>query len=317
MDDAMIDLMADDGMLRRRLDAYAEARLTPDLAAATRMRARVLAVAHRRSARGLGDAGLALLPTSEVEPRDTVTVRSVARTGHRRGARRGRWLEVLLAATLALGAAAGTALAARPGGALYVARLWAETLTLPAEPPARAVAELWRLRDRLAEAEAATVAGDADGATAALRAYEWIVAEATAHAVAAGNGVAGAALETGVAEQVAVLQHLVTILPETAVPTIARALQHAIERSHDAIGTIHAAGSGGDGGDSGSGPGPTGTPPEGPTAAPTQTVTETPTKEPKATEEPTPVPQTTERPGGKPTPEPGATPRPTPRGQGD
>lgn len=331
MDDAMIDLMADDGRLRRRLDAYAEARLTPDLAAATRMRARVLAVAHRRSALGLADPGLALLPAPEVEPRDTVTVRTVVRTTARRGATRSRSLAILLAATLALGAAAGTALAARPGGALYGARLWAETLTLPSDPSARAVAELARLRERLAEAETAAAAGDPDGATAALRAYDSIVAEATAHAVAAGSGVAGAALETGVAQQVAVLQRLATSLPETAVPAIERALQHAIEQSRDAIETIDAANGGGNGGggdpgagdpgagDPGNGDpgaGPTGAPTDGPTAAPTAAPTTKPTKEPKPTREPTPVPVTTDRPGGRPTPEPGATPRPTPRGQG-
>lgn len=319
MDDAMIDLMADHGMLRRRLDAYAGAHLTPDLAAATRMRARVLAVAHRRSALGLADPGLALVPTPEVEPRAAVTVRTVVRVAPHRRAARGRAVAFLLAATLTLGAAAGTALAARPGGALYAARLWAETLTLPADPSARAVAELGRLRDRLAEAEAAAAVGDPDGATAALRAYESIVAEATAHAVAAGNGVAGAALETGVAQQVAVLRRLATSLPETAVPAIERALQHAIERSRDAIETIDAANGDGGNGDPGAGDpgaGPSGAPTEGPTAAPTAAPTTKPTKEPKPTKDPTPVPVTTDRPGGRPTPEPGATPRPTPRGQG-
>lgn len=313
----MIDLLADDGMLRRRLDAYAEARLSPDLAAATRMRARVLAVAHRRSALGLADPGLALLPTPDVLPRDTVTVRTVARVTPRRGASRGRALALLLAASLTLGVAAGTVLAARPGGALYAARLWVETLTLPAEPSARAVAELQRLRERLIEAGAAAAAGDPDGATAALRAYESIVAEATAHAVAAGNGVAGAALETGVAQQVAVLRHLASSLPETAVPAIEQALEHAIDQSGDAIDAIDAAkenGSGGsgtpgsNGGNGGPAPGTTAAPPEDPTAKPT--------REPRPTTEPTPIPVTTARPGGPPSAEPGATPRPTPRGQG-
>lgn len=314
MDDAMIDLMADDGMLRGRLDAYAEARLTPELAAATRMRARVLAVAHRRSALGLADPGLALLPTPDVEPRHTVSVRTVAVPSRRRGARR-RALVVLVAATLTLGTAAGTALAARPGGALYAARLWAETLTLPAGAEARAVAELQRLRDRLSEADAAATAGDANGATAALRAYEAIVAEATAHAVAAGNSVAGAALEVGVAQQVTVLRHLANSLPDTAVPAIEAALQHAIDQSQDAIDRIGASPAGGSGGAGGAGD-PTEKPTEKPTAQPTAAPIEKPTKEPKPTSEPTPVPAATERPGGRPTPEPGATPRPTPHGPG-
>ncbi|MGK2849662.1 MAG: DUF5667 domain-containing protein [Candidatus Limnocylindrales bacterium] len=327
----MVDLMADDGMLRRRLDAFAEARLTPDLAAATRMRARVLAVAHRRSALGLADPGLALLPTPDVEPRDTVTVRTATRVASpRRRAARRRVLTLFLAVTLTLGTAAGTALAGRPGGAFYGARLWVETLTLPADPEARAIAELERLRDRLAEADAAATAGDTDAATAALRAYESIVAEATAHAVAAGNGVAGAALEEGVAQQVAVLRQLATTLPDSAAPAIAKALEHAIEQSSDAIDTIGdspAGGSDGNGGNGkpdgngGSGGGdPTTTPTARPTAAPGTTPGATPTvkptKEPKPTPEPTAVPAATDRPAGWPTPEPGATPRPTPRGQG-
>ena len=69
-------------------------------------------------------------------------------------------MTALLAAAVVLAAAAGTALAARPGGALYEQRIWIETLTLPNDPSARAIAELARLDARLREAEDAARAGD-------------------------------------------------------------------------------------------------------------------------------------------------------------
>ena len=70
MDDAMIDLMAGDAELRRRLMAFADERLTPDLAASSRMRARVLATAHRRADLARADARLAVLS----RPADAITI---------------------------------------------------------------------------------------------------------------------------------------------------------------------------------------------------------------------------------------------------
>ena len=61
MDDSMIDLTAGDAMLRRRLEAYAEDRLSPDLATSSRLRARVLAVAHRQADLARADASLTVL----------------------------------------------------------------------------------------------------------------------------------------------------------------------------------------------------------------------------------------------------------------
>ena len=109
----MIDLMAGDAELRRRLEAYAEARLSPDLAATTRMRARVLAVAHRQAALARADAA-ADRRADRPCPADRPTVRA---TRPRRSARsRIAPLTALLAACLGLAVVAGTALAARPVG---------------------------------------------------------------------------------------------------------------------------------------------------------------------------------------------------------
>ena len=60
----MIDLMAGDIRLRRRLEGYAELRLSPDLTATSRMRARVLAHAHRQADLVRADAALTIVPSS-------------------------------------------------------------------------------------------------------------------------------------------------------------------------------------------------------------------------------------------------------------
>ena len=146
MDDAMIEPMTGDPMLRRRLEAYAEARLTSDLAATARIRARVLAVAHRQADLARADAALAVLPRPAAPPR----------RGRATGPGWRRVAPALLAAALGVSALAGVALAARPGGSLYGAHLWVETLGLPSDPSARAVAALARLETRLEEAASAS-----------------------------------------------------------------------------------------------------------------------------------------------------------------
>ena len=64
MDD-MIDLMDANALLGRRLEAYAESRLSPDLATSSRLRARVLAVAHRQAALARADAALTIVPRAD------------------------------------------------------------------------------------------------------------------------------------------------------------------------------------------------------------------------------------------------------------
>ncbi len=322
MDDAMIDLMAGEPELRRRLEAYAEARLSPDPIAAARMRARVLAGAHRQAAQASGDASLALVPADGSVPLLRPAARRGARTPWRRGA------AVLLAASLGLALVAGTTLAARPGGPLYGTRIWMETLTLPSDPSARAIAEIERMDHRLQEAIAANQAGDAAAATAALAAYESIVDGASARALLDGDSVASAALDAGVAHNIVVLQALAARLPDQATDAIDRAIQRAIDRSDEAVDTIHGrnggsgggGGNGGSGGTGGNGVGPGVNdggggdgghgPTTGPTATPAPAATAAPTGTPAPTPHPTPKPTKTPRPTKAPVAEPTRTPRP-------
>jgi hypothetical protein len=278
MEEGMIDLIAGDVRLRRRLEAYADARLTPDAATAARIRARVLAVAHRRAELARADAALTVVRTAPQREIDTPR--------HRRGTRR-RAATALLAAALAVGLAAGTTLAARPGGALYEARLWVETVTLPRDPSERALAELQRLDARLAEAAEAIRAGDTSAAVSALAAYEQIVDEATAAAVGSGDEVASAVLRTGVGHNVEVLQALVTSVPDQAADAIAGAIVRAIARSDGAIHAIEDGQNGSNGRPGGQPAGQPGGPDAKPTKAP-----------PDPTRAPTPKPTPTKASGG-------------------
>jgi hypothetical protein len=305
MGNDMIDLMAGDARLRSRLEAYAEYRLTPELAASSRIRARVLAVAHRQADLARADAALTII---------TEATERAARPARRRQPRWRRPLVAFLAASLAVGAAAGSAFAARPGGSLYETRLWLETLTLPSDPSQRALAELDRLQERLNEAAEAVADGDGRAAAAALAAYESIMEEASSAAISARDEVAIAALQAGVGHNLAVLQALILALPDQATDAIERAVQRAIDHSDRAIERI-------DQGNQGPDSNPVGAPAH-PTAKPTPAPTPAPT--PKPTKKPTGgEPQGGGQPGGgppDPTHEPGKpsrSPKPEPQGQPD
>ena len=291
----MIDLMAGDMRLRRRLDAYAEHRLSPDLTATSRMRARILAHAHRQAELVRADAGLTIVPPLASMP-------------HTRRGRHGvqRAAIALVAAAGLVGAMVGGAAAASgPGQAFYEARLWAETLTLPSDPSQRAIAQLDRLGERLREAEEAARHGDATAAAAALAAYERIVDQASDAAVGAGDPVAAAALEAGIGHNIDVLTALVASLPSQAAEAIAPVLERAIEHSSTVIDHVGGVGkpnppAGGNGG----GPAATGKPTkteqpagERPEATPKATKTPKPTNErPEATPKPTKTPKPTNAP---------------------
>ena len=212
-----------DDELTRRLEAYAEARLSPELSATIRMRTRVMATAHRQAALARADADRA------------AAVANLARADQTRRSTWRRPLTALLAAGLTLGVGVSSVAAAQPGGPLYGARIWVETLTLPTEANARAQAELQRLEDRLAEAAAASAAGDSNAANAALEAFGAIVNQAT---LDAGNDVSAAAtLETGVRSNIDVLTVLVDRVPTEAAKD---AIQQAIDRSDSALDDLHA-----------------------------------------------------------------------------
>ena len=212
-----------DDELTRRLEAYAEARLSPELSATIRMRTRVMATAHRQAALARADADRA------------AAVANLARADQTRRSTWRRPLTALLAAGLTLGVGVSSVAAAQPGGPLSGARIWAETLTLPTEANARAQAELQRLEERLAEAAAASAAGDSNAANAALEAFGAIVNQAT---LDAGNDVSAAAtLETGVRSNIDVLTVLVDRVPTEAAKD---AIQQAIDRSDSALDDLHA-----------------------------------------------------------------------------
>ncbi len=314
----MLDLMAGNDELSRRLGAYGLARLSPDLATTSRMRARVLAVAHRRAALTRADAGLAVLhgPADEAIAPIDGTERPPARSRGRERLGR-RFVAASMAAMLALAVVGGTVFAARAGGPLYETRLWIEEVTLPGGSSERAVAELGRLRDRLSEVGEATNAGDTQGATAALVAYGTILDEASAEAIDAGDAVAAAAIEAGVARNVAILEGLAQRLPATAAEAVSRAVDRAIERSAGALESIdRSTRSGGGGNPNPAGAGGTSShrpAAPGKSAAPNRGPGPTTDPTPAATPQRTPKPGKTPPAGGtKPTPKPAPTKPPQP-----
>ncbi len=211
------DDWGDDGELGSLLDAYAGDRLRSDPAAVGRVRARVMAEAHRRPA-----AAADALPALAVVSRPRAVLRIFRVPAAAAAA-------LLLVGLLAAGGAiAGSA----PGGPLYGVRLWAEELTLPSDAAARAEAELARLEARLAEAREAAAAGNGGAVTAALEAYR---REAGAALDAAGTDPTRQehlAVELG--RHVTVLRALVGEVPGRA----SEAIQRAVERSEQRIEEI-------------------------------------------------------------------------------
>ena len=209
-----------DREIERRLRAYADERLSPSVAAATRMRAAVMTAAHRRAA---------LIEAEATVPTTASRRVAGAATGHRAWRRP---LMAFAAAGLTLGILAGSALAARPGGPLYEARLWTEVANLPTDVVARAKAEVERLEARLDEARQASAAGDGPATEAALEAYSSIVVEAAAGS--GGDATALAAIEIGVTRHVSVLTSLADRVPLPA----QAAIQHALSSSSKVLDDI-------------------------------------------------------------------------------
>lgn len=224
-DDEIFD--PNDREVVRSLGAYADARLSPSVAATTRMRAAVMTAAHRRAS---------LL---EAESTPHVAPAATARNRWRRP------IVALAAAALTLGILAGTAVAARPGGPLYEARLWAEMANLPTDVVSRAKAEVERLEARLEEVRQASAAGDTPAVEAALEAYSSIVIEAVAGSH--GDPTALATIEVSVTRHVTVLTGLVDRVPAPA----RSAIQHALSSSSKVLDDIDDQPPNGTGGGSG------------------------------------------------------------------
>ena len=174
--------------LANRLEAFADARLGPSMAATARKRTNVMNAAHRRAALVAGDS------TFGAASATTATIATPA--AERRSASARTWrrpVVAILAATLAVAMLAGTVSASKPGGPLYATRLWIEMANLPADVVARAQAEINRLDARIQEAQQASAAGDGPATSAALTAYSVIVVEAARGS--AGDPTASAAIE--------------------------------------------------------------------------------------------------------------------------
>jgi hypothetical protein len=212
--------------LRRRLEAYADARLTPSLDASIRMRMSVMGIAHRRAAL------MAATPAVDAAPAITIAVtaersRSAARAWRRPAA-------ALAAASLALALVTGTVYASKAGGLLYTSRIWVEMANLPANVIDRAHAEIGRLDARIQEAQEASTAGDAPAAQAALAAYSSIVIEAGQGS--AGDPTAIAAIEIAISRHVVVLTALADNVPLPARAAVQRALTSSTKVLDDLAG---------------------------------------------------------------------------------
>lgn len=210
------DEWGDDGELGARLEAYAESHLEPDPAATARARAAVMAEANR------------VLGASRI-----------AREAAGPGLLRRLFQRPALAATaavLGLAVLAGGAVAASgPGGPLYSARLWVETLTLPSDTTARAAAELDRLQARLDDATAAAASGNGDAVTAALDAYRQTLADVSA--LAAGDPTREQHLIAELGKHQAVLEALLLSVPGPAQASIDRAVQRTQDGIHAVTAT--------------------------------------------------------------------------------
>jgi len=220
MTDLDRDDWGDDGGLRSRLDAYADARLRPDPEMSARSRARVMAEAHAAldAPRGIAAARLRRSPFATAHrPRLRLSLLA------------GAWLLV------ALVAAGGVLAGSGPGGPFYAARLWVEELALPAEAGARAAAQADRLEERLAEAEQAARAGNGPAVTAALEAYRAMADAALANAGDDPTRLERLAAQLG--RHVAVLEALVPLVPGPASDAIRTAVDRTETRIQEILAT--------------------------------------------------------------------------------
>lgn len=241
--------------LTRRLEAFADTRLSPSLSGTTRMRTSVMNAAHRRAALIAADAMFDFATAS-------VTVPAIAARRSRFASRAWRRpAAALMAGCLTLAIVGGTASAASAGGPLYGARIWVEMANLPAGAIARADAEITRLEARLQEAQQAYATGDRPAAEAALAAYSVILTEAVQGS--AGDPDASAAIESNLTRHVAVLTTLVDSVSAAA----QGAIRHALSSSTRVLQELDDAIVRG-GGDGLSGTGPNG-PAEGKPVPPT------------------------------------------------
>ncbi|MCI0585012.1 MAG: hypothetical protein L0227_19320 [Chloroflexi bacterium] len=194
--------------LARRLEAFASARLSPDPAAASRIRIAVVEEARMRAL----ETSIGSLP-------------------HRHRSRSRPIAALLLAAGLTLATAVAAAAASAPGGPLYGARIWLEAATLPTNADDRALERVRQIEERLLDAERAAAAGNPQALAAAIQAYRDAVDKALAEVGSDADHLAR--LEEALGHHLAVLGALSARLPDAADDGIDRAIeasQKAVEK---------------------------------------------------------------------------------------
>ena len=151
---------------------------------------------------------------------------------YRHGSGPRRVVALLLAAALTLGVVAAAFAGSAPGSPLYGARVWLETITLPADADARALERIRQIEERLVDSERAAKTEDGNAVSAATEAYR--------EAVDAAVGEAGtdtdrlARLRAALGLHVTVLETLADKLPAAA----AGGIDRAIEASQKAVDKI-------------------------------------------------------------------------------
>jgi hypothetical protein len=278
MDDQMHASFGVELEIERRLDRFAQVRLSPGPEATPRIRARVM----REARLGLAAAARATSPSIVAEH-----VQGRGKLLRRGGA-------LLLAAMLSLGIVGGAMAASQAGGVLYSARVWLETITLPSNASDRADAEVARLEARLADLLAAARSGDQSAVEAALQAYGQIADEAVA--AAAGDAAALERIRIALDRHVAVLERVAATAPDQARPTIEANIVRAVAHNDAAIERIQAKPAA----------------PAGPKAPPKSNIGPDRTPKPAAAATPTPAPTPAKTPKGKPAGQPAETPTATP-----
>lgn len=202
---------ADPGNLEvaRRLDAYADARLTPSADATVRTRAAVMSAAHRQAA--LADAGTAAAVSAATAaaaapPPPRTWLRAIVAVA-----------AIVLTVAVVVGATKGT----DPGAPFYPTRVGVEAVNLPGDLAARASAQVTRLESRLREANLSASAQDSPAVQAAMTAYvEILVAtETDAH----GDPRATSIIIVNVTRYVTDLDALAAKAPAPARPSVAEA----------------------------------------------------------------------------------------------
>ncbi len=215
MDDDEFEFDPDDpGNLEvaRRLDAYADARLSPSAAATARARTAVMSAAHRQAALRDADAATSAGAASP----------AAADAAGQRPPRLWRRVAVaVVAVALMVGVVVGATWGTDPGAPFYPTRVAVEAINLPGDLGAKASAQVTRLEARIREARRSTAAGDGPAVAAALTSYTAILIETETGAY--GDPRATTVIVANLTRYVADLEALAPQVPSQARTALAEA----------------------------------------------------------------------------------------------